>query len=110
MAGFETEAQTVLAGISPGSSYEFWLLGGQSQMQRTARFLLWGGFAVLVMSVASCGVGCVAGVATLADEPGADNVLAGAAGVSLLLGIVSIIMLFVGAILKALSPKSRERE
>ena len=78
-------------------------------MQRTARFLLWGGFAVLVMSVASCGVGCVAGVATLADEPGADNVLAGAAGVSLLLGIVSIIMLFVGAILKALSPKSRER-
>ncbi len=77
-------------------------------MQRLARFLLWGGLAVLIISLTSCGVGCVAGLGTVAGDPDAEGVMTGAMTTGMVGLVISIPMLLVGSILKAIAPKSRE--
>ena len=79
-------------------------------MQRAARFLLWGGLAILIISILSCGAGCVANIGTIAGDQDAENVLIGAVSVSMITGIIGLLMLFTGAILKAVAGSSREDE
>ena len=81
-------------------------------MQRAARFLLWFGLALVLISIVSCGAGCVAGVGSVVgDNPeGAAEGAAGAALISMLTGTVGLLMIIVGAILRAFAPKSREAE
>ena len=83
-------------------------LHGGSPVQRVARFLLWGGLAVLIISFTSCGVGCVAGLGTVAGDPDAEEVMTGALTFGVFGSAISIGMLIVGSVLKAISPKPRE--
>ena len=77
-------------------------------MQRVARFLLWGGLAMFLMGALSCGVGCFGAVdSTLGDNPESEE-LAGAAGIGVLLLIVSILMVIVGAVLRAIAGSPHE--
>ena len=79
-------------------------------MQRAARFLLWGGLAALIGGVASCGVGCLAGLeSVLGDNPEAAGVASGGGGIGILLFVLGIVMLFTGAILKAVSVRAVRR-
>ena len=75
-------------------------------MQRAARFLLWGGLALLVLSMASCGAGCVISISSAVEGEEATG------GGFLAFGTVSlfasIVMIIIGAVLKAVAPKSRE--
>ena len=77
-------------------------------MQRVARFLLWGGLAILIISFTSCGVGCVAGIGTVAGDSDAEEVMTGAIAFGVVGFVISIGMLIVGSILKAIAPKPRE--
>ena len=71
--------------------------------QRAARFLLWGGLAVFLAGVLSCGVGCLgAADSSLNNNPESEQ-LVGAVGVGMWLTIISILMVMSGAILKAVS-------
>ena len=77
-------------------------------MQRVARFLLWGGLAILIISFTSCGVGFVAVLGAVAGDPDAEEVTTGAMTFEVFGFAISIGMLIVGSILKAISPKPRE--
>ena len=83
-------------------------LHGGSPVQRVARFLLWGGLAILIISFTSCGVGCVAGLGTVAGDPDAEEVMTGAVAFGVFGLVISIGMLTVGSILKAIAPNPRE--
>ncbi|MDE2844678.1 MAG: hypothetical protein OXN21_15060 [Chloroflexota bacterium] len=76
--------------------------------QRIARFLLWGGLAVFMFSVASCGVGCVGAADYAFNNNEESEELAGAMAIGVLLFIISIVMVFVGAIIKAVARRSTE--
>ena len=84
------------------------------EMQRWARFLLWGGLAITLLSLGACGVGCLAGVAAVGEgiesEGGeeAASFAGRSAAVSFLAFIIGIIMLIIGAVLKAFAPKPTE--
>ncbi len=77
-------------------------------MQRAARFLLWGGLALLILSLGSCGAACAASVGTAAGEKTAALALGGAALTSILSLALGLAMVFCGAILKAVSKVSGE--
>ena len=77
-------------------------------MQRVARFLLWFGLALLIVSTVSCGVGCLTAVGDAFE--GTDGAGADITGVSIILLVVSITMIVGGALLKAFAPKSREEK
>lgn len=87
-------------------------------MQRIARFLLWGGLALLILGIGSCGVGCVAGLGAVvegiegseADAAALGDTMAGASIFGIIAIVISLAMVLMGAILKAVSPKSRERD
>ena len=77
-------------------------------MQRIARFLLWGGVALFLMSVAACGVGCIgAADSILNNNPESESLEAGIA-VGWVMFVISLAMLISGAILKAIARRSRE--
>ena len=75
-------------------------------MQRAARFLLWGGLALLILSMASCGIGCVS-IFGSAKE-GTDATGGGPIALGMFSLLISTVMLIVGALLKALAPTSSE--
>ena len=76
-------------------------------MQRAARFLLWGGLALLVLGMASCGAGCVLLISSAVEgEEATGEGFLTFGTVSL---YASIGMIIIGAVLKAVAPKSRER-
>ena len=78
--------------------------------QRAARFLLWGGFALFIAGLASCGVGCIgAADSAFNQNPESESIASGGIGASFHMVVISIVMVFVGSILKAISGKSREQ-
>ena len=83
-------------------------------MQRTARYLLWMGLALIVAGLGACGFGCLGAVAGVSEAVAGENsdqtmeVVANSAVFSLVSLAVGMAMVIVGAILKALAPKSRE--
>ena len=49
-------------------------------MQRIARFLLWGGLALLLIGATACGVGCIGAIdSTLNNNPETESLVAGIA-------------------------------
>ena len=69
-------------------------------LQRVARFLLWGGLALFIVSIFSCLVGFGEAVESGEGEK--------AASVGVWMFIVSLLMVLVGAILKAVSSRAGE--
>ena len=74
-------------------------------MQRVAGFLLWGGLALFILGVASCGVGCASTVASTVGDGSEGFSLLGRLGLGLSLGALfaSVAMMLAGAVLKALA-------
>ncbi len=79
-------------------------------MQRTARFLLWGGLAVILIGMTGCGVGCIAGVDAVLGNSESEDFAGGAIAYSVLGLGLGLVMVIIGAILKAVSPESKEPE
>ena len=77
-------------------------------MQRTARFLLWGGLALFLVGAAACGVGCVGALDSAFNNNPESESLAGGIAAGLWMLVISLAMLISGAILKAVARSSRE--
>ena len=78
-------------------------------MQRVARLLLWGGLAVLVLSIPVCIVGFAGGVgAGMEGDGGAAETGGTVAGLAILAFVGSLILIGAGALLKAFAPRDRE--
>ena len=76
--------------------------------QRIARFLLWGGLAVLVIGLASCGVGCIGAFASaFGTNPEAEE-LTGGIGFGTVMLMISVAMIVVGAIIRAIAKTPNE--
>ena len=77
-------------------------------MQRIARFLLWGGLALLLIGATACGVGCIGAIySTLNNNPYAESLVA-FIEVGSWMVFISLSMLISGAILKAIARTSHE--
>ena len=71
-------------------------------MRGLARFLLWGGLALLIISILGIGVGCLGGIGgALEGDSGAAETGGSIAGYSIILFFLSLMMLAAGAIIKA---------
>ena len=71
-------------------------------MHRLANFLLWGGLALFILGVVSCGVGCVTATASVAGGSQGGCVAGGGMGVlGLVALILCVVMAMTGAVLKA---------
>lgn len=72
-------------------------------MDKAPRILLWGGLALLILSVATCGIGLLGGIASgLEGEAEAAETGGSIAGISLIFFGISILMIIAGAFLKAI--------
>ena len=72
-------------------------------VQRLAGFLLWGGLALFILGVASCGVGCASTIAGGLDQESDGLWILGSLGLGLGALAASVAMLLAGAILKAVA-------
>ena len=71
-------------------------------MHRVANFLLWGGLALFILGVVSCGVGCVTATASVAGGSQGGFVAGGGISViGLAALIICVVMGMAGAVLKA---------
>ena len=71
-------------------------------MHRVANFLLWGGLALFILGVVSCGVGCVTAAASVAGGSSKGFVTGGSIGVvGLVTLMICVVMALTGAVLKA---------
>ena len=75
---------------------------GGLRVHRVANFLLWGGLALFILGVVSCGVGCVTATASVAGGSQGGFVAGGGLGVlGLVALILCVVMAMTGAVLKA---------
>ena len=78
-------------------------------MQRAARLLLWGGLALLVLSIPTCIIGFAGGIgAGMEGDSGAAEAGGTIAGLAILAFLGSLLLIGAGALLKAFAPKDRE--
>ncbi len=90
-------------------------------MQRVARLLLWIGFALTLLGLAGCSVGCLVTVVEFTEAiqgqeawPEETGEIGVRPTVETVIGIVSIFlglgMVIAGAVLKAVAPKARGKD
>ena len=71
-------------------------------MHRVANFLLWGGLALFILGVVSCGVGCVTATVSVVGDNSEGLVAGGGIGVIGLVALIAcVVMVMAGAVLKA---------
>ena len=76
--------------------------------QRVARFLLWGGLAAFLVGTASCGVGCLGAMDSAFNNNPDSESLTGGITFGAAVVAISLLMVIVGAMIKAVSKTPRE--
>ncbi len=77
--------------------------------QRVTRFLLWGGLALFIVGTSACTVGCLgAASSAFLGNPEGESLATGGIQSGFLMVTISLLMIVVGAILKATARDEKE--